>query len=150
MSNHDDPGVITPEAVNDHDERTVMIRTTLTRQPAFDHACPLRFEPWHACGNRDAVERIAAGQPALRPGSTCHEGAVFTLRRQVQQNAAEQAMLDLAEKTGRLLAVLRMYNLAEGDVELEVDDAEAAMLTGQMAASVAGWRLRPTISLVAS
>lgn len=112
----------------------------MATQTIFDRRCQLRAtDPDHRCANRDGAEREATGLPALRPGSDCFLGARADLLREVNEINAQQAAIALAETVGRLLAVMRLYCVAEGDVEPDVDDTTDAMLAFQLAASVAAW-----------
>lgn len=109
----------------------------MDHQTLFDRRCPLRAtDPTHSCANRDGAEREAVGLPALRPGSDCHAGARADMLREVREINAQQAAIELAKTVGRLLAVMRQMG---GDLAVEFDDAETAMLTLQLAGSVAGW-----------
>lgn len=102
----------------------------------IDPECVLKGTVGHTCFSRDHVERVATGQPALRPGGSCHGGARHQLRI---ESEARAAAVHLAKTTRTLLDVLHEYGYTHGDAEMEIAEATDACFIFELTGSVAGW-----------
>lgn len=111
---------------------------TATTEPntSIDPDCVLRGTLGHTCANRDGAERMAAGLPPLRPGSTCFQGAHFQMSAEAD---AKAAAVGLAKKVRTLLDVLHEYGYTHGDAEMEIADATDACFVFEVTGTVAGW-----------
>lgn len=102
----------------------------------IDPTCPLRDTPGHVCANRDGRARVDAGQPALRPGSTCRQGARYQM---TAESEACAAAVHLGRKVRDLLAVLHEYGLTHGDAECEISEATDAVFMFEMLGTIASF-----------